>query len=77
MEETNESNLKVVLLGSISVGKTSLSHRFVTDEFLLNSESTVRIAFQSKKIVLEAAGESEGGEAALNLRIWDTAGQEK
>ena len=67
-------NLKLVLLGDVAVGKSSLSHRFVCDAFLVNSESTVRIAFQSKNLSFEDAA---GNEVNLNLRIWDTAGQEK
>ena len=43
------------LVSDVAVGKTSLSHRYVTDAFLLNSESTVRIAFQSKNITFRDA----------------------
>ncbi len=72
--EEDLQNLKLVLLGDVAVGKTSLSHRFVTGSFLNNSESTVRIAFQSKNLSFV---DESGAECQLNLRIWDTAGQEK
>jgi Rab family protein len=69
------TNVKMVLLGDVAVGKTSLSHRFVTGNFLNNSESTVRIAFQSKNISFVDPETAE--DCQMNLRIWDTAGQEK
>lgn len=68
-EEAERENLKIVLLGDIYVGKTSISNRFVQETFIPNVESTVRIAFQSKNVDL--SGDK------LTLRIWDTAGQEK
>ena len=75
MEQQDDlPNLKMVLLGDVAVGKTSLSHRFVANSFLINSESTVRIAFQSKNLSFV---DESGAEVQLNLRIWDTAGQEK
>jgi Rab family protein len=75
MDDDGIAQVKMVLLGDVAVGKTSLSHRFVTGNFLSNSESTVRIAFQSKNLSFKDA--ETGEEVQMNLRIWDTAGQEK
>nr|XP_048297765.1 ras-related protein Rab-17 [Myodes glareolus] len=59
---------KLVLLGSSSVGKTSLVLRYIKQDF--NSVlPTVGCAFFTK--VLDV------GSSSLKLEIWDTAGQEK
>ncbi|NWI61334.1 RAB17 protein, partial [Calyptomena viridis] len=59
---------KVVLLGSMSVGKSSLAYRYVKNDFreLL---PTVGCSFFTQILNLE--------EATVKFEIWDTAGQEK
>ncbi|NXF06540.1 RAB17 protein, partial [Smithornis capensis] len=59
---------KVVLLGSMSVGKSSLAYRYVKNDFreLL---PTVGCSFFTQTLHLE--------EATVKFEIWDTAGQEK
>ncbi|NXR64272.1 RAB17 protein, partial [Rhadina sibilatrix] len=59
---------KVVLLGSMSVGKSSLAYRYVRNDFreLL---PTVGCSFFIQTLDLE--------EATVKFEIWDTAGQEK
>ncbi|XP_037380163.1 ras-related protein Rab-17 isoform X2 [Talpa occidentalis] len=59
---------KLVLLGSGSVGKSSLALRYVKNDFK-SVLPTVGCAFFTKVVDL--------GTAALKLEIWDTAGQEK
>ncbi|NXL96232.1 RAB17 protein, partial [Alectura lathami] len=59
---------KVVLLGSTSVGKSSLAYRYVKNDFK-ESLPTVGCSFFTQIIHLEAA--------TIKLEIWDTAGQEK
>ncbi|XP_036925142.1 ras-related protein Rab-17 [Sturnira hondurensis] len=59
---------KLVLLGSGSVGKSSLALRYVKDDFR-SILPTVGCAFFSKVVDL--------GAASVKLEIWDTAGQEK
>lgn len=59
---------KLVLLGSGSVGKSSLALRFVKDDFK-SILPTVGCAFFTKVV--------EMGAASLKFEIWDTAGQEK
>lgn len=61
---------KVILIGSSSVGKTSLINRLIDDSFDDNHLATVGPAFYSHEITLEN-GQTE------TLQIWDTAGQEK
>lgn len=59
---------KLVLLGSSSVGKTSLVLRYMKQDFS-NVLPTVGCAFFTKLVDL--------GSSSLKLEIWDTAGQEK
>ncbi|XP_009568419.2 ras-related protein Rab-17 isoform X2 [Cuculus canorus] len=59
---------KVVLLGSTSVGKSSLAYRYVKNDFK-ESLPTVGCSFFTQTLNLEAA--------TIKLEIWDTAGQEK
>ncbi|XP_029414821.1 ras-related protein Rab-17 isoform X3 [Nannospalax galili] len=59
---------KLVLLGSGSVGKSSLALRYVKQDFR-NVLPTVGCAFFTKVVDL--------GASSLKLEIWDTAGQEK
>ncbi|XP_017393241.1 ras-related protein Rab-17 [Cebus imitator] len=59
---------KLVLLGSGSVGKSSLALRYVKNDFK-SLLPTVGCAFFTKVVDL--------GTSSLKLEIWDTAGQEK
>ncbi|NWS68539.1 RAB17 protein, partial [Crotophaga sulcirostris] len=59
---------KVVMLGSTSVGKSSLAYRYVKNDFK-ESLPTVGCSFFTQTLNLEAA--------TIKFEIWDTAGQEK
>ncbi|KAM3607827.1 uncharacterized protein V6R79_014662 [Siganus canaliculatus] len=60
--------VKMVLLGSSGVGKSSLALRFCKDEFRRTSP-TVGCAYLTRLVHLS--------DATLRFEIWDTAGQEK
>lgn len=60
---------KLVLLGESAVGKSSLVHRFVKDQFFEYNESTIGAAFLTQTVPL--------GDAIIKFEIWDTAGQER
>jgi small GTP-binding protein len=62
-------NVKVVLVGSTSVGKTCIIHRSTTGTFTAGSSPTLGTAFASQDVVVNGV--------AVNLLIWDTAGQER
>eukprot|EP01135_Chromosphaera_perkinsii_P004028 Nk52_evm41s266 gene=Nk52_evmTU41s266 len=86
----NNIDLKIILLGQSGVGKTSLIHRYVHQEFSMTM-STIGAAFLVKSWSASAAafgsGRSTGSGGAggaksladktFMLGIWDTAGQEK
>ncbi|XP_042302144.1 ras-related protein Rab-17 isoform X2 [Sceloporus undulatus] len=59
---------KIVLLGSSSVGKSSLAYRYVKKDFR-DSLPTVGCSFFTHILNLD--------NATIKLEIWDTAGQEK
>jgi small GTP-binding protein len=61
--------LKIVLLGSSSVGKTSVLSRFIEAEFFPDHVSTVGAAYMMKLVTANSR--------QFKLQIWDTAGQEK
>ncbi|PON45587.1 Small GTP-binding domain containing protein [Parasponia andersonii] len=60
---------KLVLLGDMGTGKTSLVLRFVKGQFFENQEPTIGAAFFTQILSLQ--------EATVKFDIWDTAGQER
>lgn len=70
-------NLKLVLLGESSVGKTSIVSRFTTGNFN-KSNATIGAAFMTKNMeVLPRDGDENRAIKRINMEIWDTAGQER
>ena len=62
--------VKLVMVGNSGVGKTTLIHRFIYDEFT-TSPSTLGAFFRSKLIQVPNTDEM------IKFAIWDTAGQER
>ncbi|XP_041002150.1 ras-related protein RHN1-like isoform X1 [Juglans microcarpa x Juglans regia] len=60
---------KLVLVGDMGTGKTSLVLRFVKGQFFDNQEPTIGAAFFTQVLSL--------AEATVKFDIWDTAGQER
>uniref|UniRef100_A0A8C5WPC6 Ras-related protein Rab-36 n=1 Tax=Laticauda laticaudata TaxID=8630 RepID=A0A8C5WPC6_LATLA len=60
---------KVVVVGDLCVGKTSLINRFCKEVFDRDYKATIGVDFEIERF--EIAG------VPYNLQIWDTAGQEK
>lgn len=67
------TDLKVVLLGESSVGKSSIVMRYITGNFQ-RSNATIGAAFTTKTIEIL---ESDNVIKRISLEIWDTAGQER
>jgi small GTP-binding protein len=63
------SRYKLVIVGDISVGKTSIITQFVDNNFKDNYDPSIGVDFASKTIRFRGR--------YLKLQIWDTAGQEK
>jgi len=64
-----KQDYKVVILGASGVGKTCLGLRFVKDQFVTYTASTIGASFLVKELVLN--------NQKVTLQIWDTAGQER
>ncbi|ORZ25779.1 GTPase [Absidia repens] len=60
---------KLVLIGDSGVGKSNLLSRFTTNEFNLESKSTIGVEFATKNIEIE--------KHTIKAQIWDTSGQER
>ncbi|CAL1536789.1 unnamed protein product [Lymnaea stagnalis] len=60
---------KAVLVGDVSVGKTSLVNRFCHDVFDREYKATIGVDFEVEKFSVLSV--------PITLQIWDTAGQER
>lgn len=60
---------KLVLLGDMGAGKSSLVLRFVKGQFFDYQESTIGAAFLTQTVAVN--------DATVKFEIWDTAGQER
>lgn len=65
----DEINLKILIIGDSSSGKTQLLLRYVDEFFPQMPFATIGVEFKSKKIKLN--------DININLQIWGTAGQER
>ena len=61
--------LKVVLIGDASVGKTSLLNRYITGSHSHNISPTLGAAFTTKLVEINSEN--------VKLQIWDTSGEER
>ena len=71
-EEENDdeiTEIKAILLGETGVGKTNLANAAVDLRFDQNSKSTSNALYVQKKMIIFGKN--------YQLRLWDTAGQEK
>lgn len=66
---SSKHDAKVVILGASGVGKTCLGLRFVKDQFVAYTASTIGASFLVKEVTI--------GNQKITLQIWDTAGQER
>ena len=65
----SKQDYKVVILGASGVGKTCLGLRFVKDQFVNYTASTIGASFLVKELVFN--------NQKMTMQIWDTAGQER
>ncbi|CAL6058200.1 Rab1a [Hexamita inflata] len=64
-----DHELKFVMLGESAVGKTSIIHRYISNQFNTMPESTITAYFHTKMIIVDSH--------SIRLHLWDTAGQER
>ena len=67
--ENVDKRLKLILLGEVFTGKTSLINIYIKDKFNQNESSTVSPSFYTKLINIK--------NKKYIINIWDTAGQEQ
>jgi small GTP-binding protein len=61
--------MKIVVIGSHSVGKTSIINAYISEESEIATRPTIQLAFSKKDVVI--------GDRVVHLQICDTAGQEQ
>lgn len=66
---------KLLMLGDASVGKTSLTHRYITGVFVDSPRLTIGVDFFSKKIRLENS--NSNSVKTVKIQIWDFGGEER
>lgn len=62
--------LTVVIVGESAVGKSSLTLKFVNNQYKENTIATIGAAYLSKTLPIDR-------KSSIKFNIWDTAGQEK
>ncbi|KAF6032347.1 RAB28 [Bugula neritina] len=67
-DETTDQQLKIVILGDGSSGKTSITTRYAQEEFGKHYRQTVGVDFFLKRIVLP-------GNTNVAMQVWDIGGQ--
>lgn len=66
----NRIDIKVILLGDVSVGKTSILGRYINNSFNDEYKCTIQVEHKTKIIDIDS-------NTSVKMTIWDTAGQEK
>uniref|UniRef100_H0W7Y1 RAB7B, member RAS onco family n=1 Tax=Cavia porcellus TaxID=10141 RepID=H0W7Y1_CAVPO len=69
MNPQKKVDLKLIIVGELGVGKTSLLHQYVHKTFYGEYQTTLGASILSKVIILD--------DTTLKLQIWDTGGQER
>lgn len=69
-EEKNLINFKVIMLGTVSVGKTSIIGRYIENSFREDYKCTIQAEQRTKTINIDS-------NTSIILDIFDTAGQER
>ncbi|XP_050034375.1 uncharacterized protein [Dermacentor andersoni] len=68
-EEPKVVDAKVVLLGALGVGKTSIITRYSQKKFVSTTSPTIGASFTTLRVNV--------GNARVRIQLWDTAGQER
>jgi len=66
MSNNENINIKLAIIGSVGVGKSSIINRFIKDEFDTKINSTLGANYSKKNMIIN--------DKNITLDIWDTAG---
>ena len=69
MRKNSSVDLKLVVLGDASVGKTSIINRYCNNQFSEDTLSTIGAGFFTHTINMD--------DSEVTLMVWDTAGEER
>ena len=69
-KKKNMIDIKLILLGDISVGKTSILGRYINSSFSEDYQCTLQVEMKTKIIEVDL-------DTRVKMNIWDTVGQEK
>ena len=69
MNEPSTIPVKIIVVGSINVGKTSLIAKYATGKFPINVETTKTASYVERIKIVNGI--------KFEIKLWDTAGQEK
>ena len=69
MATTSSSKPKIVVLGDMAVGKTSILKQFISQKFSTHHKATLGADFMEKMVQLP--------DRVVALQLWDTCGQER
>lgn len=70
LSSQNVYEFKIILLGDVAVGKTSIMNRFIDNTYNSSYYCTIGVDFKVKSLKISNT-------TSANLKIWDTCGQEK
>ncbi len=68
-QEIKVKAFKIILVGTQSVGKSSILSQLINSNFPTNYQATIGIDYHTHAVKV--------GNVSYSLQIWDTAGQEK
>jgi len=68
-----QHQVKIIMLGESTVGKTSLIMRFARKQFNISMVKTVGVDCATQLVEIE----EDGSKQTVKMDIWDTAGQER
>ncbi|XP_030147694.1 ras-related protein Rab-7b isoform X2 [Taeniopygia guttata] len=69
MDASKKVDLKIIIIGALGVGKTSLLHQYVHKTFYEDYRTTLGASILTKVLAVDST--------PLKLQIWDTGGQER
>ena len=69
-DEEKQYAIKICLLGTVAVGKTSIASRFCKNIFNESYVNTIGGAYQQQTVLLE-------NNVKMKLHVWDTSGDER
>mmetsp|Transcript_19575 Transcript_19575/g.29208 ORF Transcript_19575/g.29208 Transcript_19575/m.29208 type:complete len:226 (-) Transcript_19575:227-904(-) len=69
MDEEDEYVLKILVVGDVAVGKTSIIHRYTAGVFSEDHRTTVGVEFSLKELEID--------DRIVNVQLWDIAGQDR